>query len=107
MAKSCYLLYFVFMQSAMVNEGFGTCILAYLAYIMRHSYKCREVTKELNKKLYQYSIRYVLGSLLLFNIFIVSYDFGTDTYKLVFLPNGHCEFTDQTPTIDCLEESAS
>ena len=88
----CYLLWFLHMESIMVWEGSATCIIAYLAYIMRHSYKCREVTKELNKKFYKHSIVYVLGSLLLFTIFIVSYDFGTGAFKLVILPNGHCNF---------------
>ena len=92
----CYLLFFLGMQFSMANGGFATCILAYIAYIMRHSYRCREVTKEINKKLYKYSIVYVLGSLLVFNIFIVSYDFGTGAFKHVILPNGHCSFINQT-----------
>ena len=92
----CYLFFFLFMQSQMANEGFVTCIIAYLAYIMRHSYKCRQMNKEINKKLYKYSIVYVLGSLLVFNIFIVSYDFGTDAFKHVILPNGHCSFINPT-----------
>ena len=46
----------------------------------------------MNKKFYKYSIVYVVGSLLLFNIFIVSYDIGTGTYEHVILPNGHCSF---------------
>ena len=46
----CYLLYFLFMQSVMVNEEFATCILAYFAYIMYHSYKNRPLTKQLDKK---------------------------------------------------------
>ena len=92
----CYLFFFVFMQSIMVSEGFATCIIAYLAYIMRHSYKGRKLTRELDKKLYKYSIVYVLGLLLLFNIFIMSYDFGTDAYKHVILPDGHCSFINPT-----------
>ena len=92
----CYLFFFLFMQSQIVFEGFATCTIAYLAYIMRHSYKGRELTVKLNKKLYKYSIMYVLGLLLLFNIFIVSYDFGTGTYKHVILPNGHCDFVSST-----------
>ena len=92
----CYLFFFLFMQSEMAYEGFATCIIAYLACIMHRGYKSRPLTKELNKKLYKYSIVYVLGSLLLFNIFIVSYDFGTGTFKHVILPNGHCSFVHPT-----------
>ena len=88
----CYLLWFLFMQLGMVREGAATCIIAYFAYIMHCSYKCRVVTKEINKKLFKHSIMYILGLLLLFNIFIVSYDFGTGSFKLVILPNGHCDF---------------
>ena len=84
------------MQSQMVAEGFATCIIAYLAYIMHHSYKGRELTEKLNKKLYKYSMVYVLGLLFLFNIFIVSYDFGTGAYKHVILPDGHCSFINPT-----------
>ena len=99
----CYLLHFIFMQSAMGNEGDATCILAYLAYVMRHSYKSRPLTKEFNQKLYRYSIVYVLGSLLLFNIFIVSYDFGAGAFKDVILPNGHCDFCDDQPQYDTIQ----
>ena len=88
----CYLLWFLFMQLGMVREACATCIIAFFAYIMHHSYKCREVTKEMNKNIYRHSIAYILGSLLLFDIFIVGYDFGTGSFKLVILPNGHCDF---------------
>ena len=92
----CYLLFFPIIQSVVVAEGFATCIIAYLAYVMRHSYRSIPVTKQLNKQLYKYSIRYTLGLLLLVNIFVVSYDFGTGAYKYTLLPNGHCSFVIQT-----------
>ena len=92
----CYLLFFMIIQSAVVTEGFGTCIIAYLAYVMRQSYRSIPVTKQHKKQLYKYSIRYVLGLLFLFNIFVVSYDFGTGAYKYTLLPNGHCSFINQT-----------
>ena len=85
----CYLLYFSYMQSIMVIEGSATCMIAYLAYIVHHSYKCREITKQLNKKI---SMAYILGSLLLFDIFILSFDIGTIMYRQVILPNDHCDF---------------
>ena len=91
-AMPCYLIYFLFMQSIVVGETSATCFLAYLAYIMYHSYRSREVTKEMNKKFYKYAIMYLLALLLLFDIFVVSYDFGTGTYKNTLLPNGHCSF---------------
>ena len=47
---SCYLIYFVFMQSSMVTEGSATCITAYFAYVMRQSCKCIEVKKAHNKQ---------------------------------------------------------
>ena len=80
----------MFMQSVVVSEAFSTCLLAYLAYVMHHSYKSRQLTKCLNKVLYKYSMMHTLGKLLLFDIFILSYDFGTGTYQYAFLPNGHC-----------------
>ena len=86
----CYLAFFLYMQSILLEEGFATCILAYLAYIMHLSYRSRQLTEAHNKNFYRNSIKYVLGSLLLFNIFIVSYDFGTGAYKYTLLPNGHC-----------------
>ena len=88
----CYLIYFSFMQSVVVGETAATCFLAYLAYIIYYSYRSREVTKEMNKKFYKYAIRYLLILLLLFDIFVVGYDFGTGTYKNTLLPNGHCSF---------------
>ena len=92
----CYLFNFLFMQSVVVGETFATTFLAYLAYSMYYSYRCREVTKEMNKKLYKRAVTYVLGLLLLFDIFVIGYDFGTGTYKHTLLPNGHCSFFVQT-----------
>ena len=92
----CYLFNFLFMQSVVVGETLATNFLAYLAYIMYYSHRCREVTKKINKQLYKKAIRYVLGLLLLFDIFVVGYDFGTGTYKHTLLPNGHCSFFVQT-----------
>ena len=43
----CYHLFLLFIQSA-VTEGFATCILAYLAYVMRQSYRSISVTKQDN-----------------------------------------------------------
>ena len=84
----CYPLIFLFMQSEMVAEGFATSILGYVAYSMYSGYKFREATKEANKKVYKRAIQYVLGSLFLFNIFIVSYEVATDTFKP--LSNDQC-----------------
>ena len=76
----CYLFNSMFMQSVVMGEAFSTCLLAYLAYVMHRSYKSRQLTKRLNKELYKYSMMYSFGKLLLFDIFILSYDFGTGTY---------------------------
>ena len=65
----CYLFYFLFMQSVVVADTFATTFLAYFAYLMHSTYKSQEVTKEINKKYYKNAIMYVLGVLLLFNIF--------------------------------------
>ena len=91
----CYLFYYLLMQSIVVSETFATTFLAYLAYIMHYSYRRREVTEEINKKLYKYAVVYVIGLSLLFGISVVCYDFGTGTYKHTLLPNGHCSFFDQ------------
>ena len=88
----CYPFIFLFIQSEIATEGFSTCILGYLAYIMHYSLKSRQVTKQLNKQLYRRCLKYVFGSLLLFDILIVSYDFGTGANKNTLLPNGRCSF---------------
>ena len=92
---SCYLIYFVFMQSSMVTEGSATCITAYFAYVMCQSCKSIEVKKVYNKQFYKNSMKYIFGSLLLLDILIFSYDFGTATFQHVILPNGHCSFYNQ------------
>ena len=92
----CYLLNFLFIQFGVGDEAFATSFLAYLAYIMYYSYKSREVTEEMNKRLYKYAITYVLGLSLLFGIFVVGYDFGTGTFKHTLLPNGHYSFVVQS-----------
>ena len=86
----CYLFYFLLMESVVISETFATTFLAYLAYIMYYSYRGREVTKDVNKKLYKYATSCVLGASILFGIFVVGYDFGTGMYKHTLLPNGHC-----------------
>ena len=93
----CYLAYFSYVQSIMVNEGSATCMITYLAYIVHHSYKCREITKDLNKTFYKVSMAYIFGSLLLIDIFILSYDVGTAMFQNVILPNGHCDFVVDNP----------
>ena len=70
-----------YVLSEVALEGIATCISAYLSYIVYQSYKKREVTKAMHKRLYRYSIIYVLGLLLLNGILILGYDFGTGTYK--------------------------
>ena len=92
----CYLIYFMLMQSLIVAEGSATCITAYFAYVMRQSCKSIEVKKVHNKQFYKNSMKYIFSSLLLFDILIFSYDFGTATFQHVILPNGHCSFYGQT-----------
>ena len=96
----CYLIYFALMQSTMVTEGSATCITAYFAYVMHQSCKCIEVKKEHNKKFYKNSMKYIFGSLLLFDILIFGYDFGTATFQHAVLPNGHCSYFAEYHTIE-------
>ena len=51
----CYVFNFLYIQSVVVGETFATCILAYLAYLMRESSKIREVKKENKKQFYKHS----------------------------------------------------
>lgn len=88
----CYLFFFLFVQLEIMAEGCATCMLAYLTYIMHQNCKSMKLTKEFNKKLYKYFIRYIFGLLLLCDIFIV----GTDAYKLIISQNGDCYFVDQS-----------
>ena len=74
----CYLFYFLLMQASVASETFAIS-LPCLYYALQLQ-KSREVTKEINKKFYKCAISCVLGLLLLFNIFLVSYDFGSGTY---------------------------
>ena len=92
----CYLIYFMFMQSIIVSEGSATCIIAYLVYDMRQSCKSREVKKQHNKQFYKDSVNFLIGSLLLLDFLIISYDFGTATIQHVILPNGHCNYITRT-----------
>jgi len=91
----CFLFMHTFTQSIIVSDGFATCIIAYLAYIMYCTYKRKLVTESINKKILKYSMIYTFGSLILLDIFMISYDFGTGTFKHIILPNGHCSFFDQ------------
>ena len=62
---------------------------------MHQSYKRRQIKQEHNKQFYKNSLRYSFGSLLLCDIIIFSYDFGTATFQHVILPNGHCNYFGQ------------
>ena len=92
----CYLSNFLFMQLSVVSETFATASLAYLALLMRYSYKSIEMSKQINKRLYKYGITCVIGVALLFGFVVVTYDFGTGTYKHTLLPNGHCSYLAQS-----------
>ena len=80
---ACYLLHFLFMQLAVVNDTFGTSSLAYLALFMHCSYKSIEMSKQINKRLYEHGVAFTLSISLLFGFFVVTYDFGTGTYRHV------------------------
>ena len=88
----CYLFNFLFMELTVIGEVCATCFVAYLAYIVRLSHQARHRTKEIDRRFYKYSVIHILGLLFLFGILVVSYDFGTGTYKHTLLPNGHCSF---------------
>ena len=63
---------------------------------MRQSCKSREVKKQHNKQFYKNFVNFLIGSLLLLDFLIISYDFGTATFQHVILPNGHCNYVTQT-----------
>ena len=88
----CYLFNFLFMQLLIIREAFATSYLAYLALLMRYTYKSIEMSKTINKRLYKFGVMYALGSSLVFGFFVVMYDLGTGTYRHTLLPNGHCSF---------------
>ena len=95
----CYVFWLLFLQFEMMTEEFSMCISAHLAYIMHSSYKCMQLTNETKKKLYKYSIMYVFGLLLLFDIVIITYDFGTNTFQHAISTDGHCSFVPETQYI--------
>ena len=46
----CYLFYFLIMQSSVLSEIFAIALLAYFAYIVRHSCKCMYRSDKANKQ---------------------------------------------------------
>ena len=66
-----------------------TCVLAFLVYIMHSSYKSTKVRKGTKKRFLKYSMIYILGLPLLFQICMISLDFRTGEYHNVILPNGY------------------
>ena len=93
---TCYLSNFLFMQFLVASEAFATSSLAYLAVLVRYSYKSIEMTQQINEGLYKYAITYTLFVSLIFGFFAVTYDFGTGTYRYTLLPNGHCSYLAQS-----------
>ena len=92
---TCQSIFFVFMQGYMGHEGMATCILAYLAYIVYYSYKLRAISESDYKKLLKYYLIYTIGTVGLFDFFVVSYDLATGNGAHTILPSGHCMFLGQ------------
>ena len=93
----CYIFWFLFLQASMITEESTTCVIAYLAYIMYSSYRSIELKKEDNNRFLKYSKVYTFGLPLLFQIFMISYDVGSGTYRHVILSNGRCSFIPTPP----------
>ena len=95
----CYTLFFSLQLSGMIAEESITCILAFLAYIMRSSYKSIEIKQVTKKRFLKYSVAYIVGLPLLLCMLTISYDFGTGMYQHVILSNGHCTPIHHTPLL--------
>ena len=72
----------------MAREACSTCILAYVAHMMNcgDNLKCGML-----KHLFKYYMAYLLGSLVIYNIFATFYDTVTGNADHLLLPSGHCE----------------
>ena len=92
---TCQTIFFIFIQGYMAYEGIATCILAYLAHIMYYGYNLRSISQEEHKKLLKYYLMYTIGSVGLFDFFVVSYDLATGNGVKTILPSGHCMFLGQ------------
>jgi len=92
---TCQAIFFMFMQGYMAHEGIATCILAYLATIVYYGYNLQSISQEEYKKLLKYYLMYTIGSVGLFDFFVVSYDLATGNGAHTILPSGHCMFLGQ------------
>jgi len=92
---TCQTIFFVFIQGYMAYEGVATCILAYLAFIVYYGYNLRPISQEEYSRLLKYYLIYTVGSVGLFDFFIVSYDLATGNGVHTILPSGHCMFLGQ------------
>jgi len=87
----CYVSIISLMLSSVGIEALATCILSYIAMIMRRMYKRRSrISKEASQRHFRRYVIYTLGTILLVLFLIICFDAATGNYKDVLHKDGRC-----------------
>ena len=85
-----------YMSTDISVEGFSTCVLTHLAYVLYRSYnRASEVSTGRSKHLLRRYITYVVSQMTFFLAIIISYDLLSGTGRYTLQSDGHCIFFDE------------
>ena len=90
---TCQIITTAYMMTVISIEGFSTCILSHLAYVLycSHNRASLKSTRHSNHLLRRYVV-YAVGQLMLFLTIIVTFDVLSGTGKYTLQLDGHCIF---------------
>lgn len=91
----CYTIMIAFITLYVSSEAVATCILTHIAHSMHQSYKMRQISNEMNKRLHKRYIVYISSSAMISLFLLLTYDFATGNWRNAMLSNGHCVQLDQ------------
>ena len=93
----CHTVVIYVLLSTTGMESFATTILTHLAYTMYRCYHLKSEISDKNKKmLFRCYSAYALITLILLFFVIITYDWRTGNGRYILLPNGHCNFSEQS-----------
>jgi len=84
----CRIVAQLIIQMAIIREACTSCLIACAAHVMYRSDKFR---RGMPKYVFKSYMAYILGTLVIFNIFSIIYDEVTGDADQLLLPSGHCD----------------
>ena len=89
---TCHVTIILFMTLSISTESYAVCLLIHLAYLVYHSYKMMQISKNKNKCLFCGYVAFVLCTVVLSIGSGVVFDFLTGSGRYILLSNGFCNY---------------